>query len=190
MPGVFVYCISQNVHTLLAALDAEIFPDPGGVLLENVVILAERMPLPLIGKQNALEIGMAAEGDAEEIEDFALEPVGGRPDGNECGGLLVSAERDFQAKAGVVGEGIKLCNEVETLYAARPINGGVILKQIEFFIVAGVAGDFGELRGVKDEDGLLAVFERIENRGAEAFAIAAGEFAVERDLRRGRSGGF
>jgi hypothetical protein len=35
-----VHGISQIVHTLLAALDAEIFPDPGGVLLKNVVVLA------------------------------------------------------------------------------------------------------------------------------------------------------
>ena len=55
-------------------------PDPGYVLLKNVVILAEGMPLPLIGKQNAFEIRMAAKSDAEEVEDFALEPVGGGPD--------------------------------------------------------------------------------------------------------------
>src|SRR5258708_17119690 len=121
---------------------------------------------------------MAAKSDAEEVEDFALEPVGGGPDGDQRGGKLIGVERNFQANAPVVGEGIELRNEIETLLAARPVHGGVILKQVEFFFVAGVAGDLEKLRRVDNENGLLAVFERIENCGAEAFAITPGEFVV------------
>src|SRR5215472_2931250 len=40
-------------NVLLAALDAEIFPDPSRILPKNIVILAKRMALPLVGKQDA-----------------------------------------------------------------------------------------------------------------------------------------
>jgi hypothetical protein len=165
--------ISQNFHTLLAALDTEIFPDPGGVLLKNVVVLAKRVALPLVGEQNALQVGMATKGDAKEVEDFALEPIGGGPDGDEAAGLFIGAEWNFQTQPRVVSEGIELRNEIAPLLAARPVDGGVVFKQIEFFFVAGVAGDFEELRGIHNEDGLLAVFERIKDPGAKVFAIAA-----------------
>ena len=81
-------------------------------------------------------------------------------------------------------------NEVETLFTARPVHGGVILEQIKFFFVAGVPGDFEEMLCIEDEDGLLSVFEGVENRGAKALPIAAGQFIAEGNLQRGGSGSF
>src|SRR5262245_11073490 len=42
-------------------------------------VLAQRPALPVVGQQNAGEIGMAVEDDAVEIEGLALVPVRGRP---------------------------------------------------------------------------------------------------------------
>src|ERR1700731_266040 len=52
---------------LLPALDSQVFTHPGGVLLQNVIILAQRMPFPFIRQQNALQIWMAFEDDAEHV---------------------------------------------------------------------------------------------------------------------------
>src|SRR5204863_9717688 len=38
----------------------------------DAVVLAERVPLPVLGHEDAGEIGMAVEPDAEEIERLAL----------------------------------------------------------------------------------------------------------------------
>jgi len=44
------------------------------------------MPCPLIGKQNAFEIRMAAKSDDEEVEDFALSQLAGGTDRDQSGG--------------------------------------------------------------------------------------------------------
>src|SRR5581483_3556957 len=67
-------------HGLLAALDSEIDLHPLFILLDDSVILAQGMALPAIGKQDALQIGMAFKGDPEHVEDFPLQPVCGGPD--------------------------------------------------------------------------------------------------------------
>src|SRR4051794_29325294 len=65
---------------LLSALNAEVFLHPAVVHLNNVVVLAQRMALPLVGHENALQTGMVGKLDAEHVEDFALQPVGGEMD--------------------------------------------------------------------------------------------------------------
>src|SRR5580704_11324205 len=66
----------------LPALDPEIDLNPLVVLLQDAVILAQRMAFPTVGQQNAFQVGVAIELDAEHVEDFALQPVRSRPDGN------------------------------------------------------------------------------------------------------------
>ena len=44
------------------------------------IVLPQRIALPVLGHQQTPRIGMAVEHDAEQVPDFALEPVGGRPD--------------------------------------------------------------------------------------------------------------
>src|ERR1700723_716276 len=66
----------------LAAFYPQVDLDPLIVLLEDAVILAQRMSLPAVGQQNSLHVGMAVKLDAEHIVNFALQPVGPRPDGN------------------------------------------------------------------------------------------------------------
>src|ERR1035437_8669536 len=61
---------------LLAAFDTEVFPNPAIVLLQNSVVLAQRIPLPLFRQQDAAHVGMAFELDPEHVEDRALQPVG------------------------------------------------------------------------------------------------------------------
>src|SRR5580658_746079 len=65
---------------LLAALDSQVDLHPLVVLLQNAVVFAQGMTLPTIGQQNPLHVRMPVELDAEHVEDFALQPIGGRPD--------------------------------------------------------------------------------------------------------------
>ena len=44
------------------------------------IVLAQRIAFPVLRHQQPPRIGMAVEHDAEQIPDFALEPVGRRPD--------------------------------------------------------------------------------------------------------------
>src|SRR5579862_5788659 len=64
---------------LLAAFYSQILANPGFVLLQDVVILTQRISLPLIRQQNPLQIRMAFEADAKHIERFPLQPIRHRP---------------------------------------------------------------------------------------------------------------
>src|ERR1700732_5067586 len=82
---------------LLPALDSQVFPHPGGVLLQNVVVLPQWMPFPFIGQENTLQIRMAFEDDAEHVEAFAFEPIRGGPDLDRAWHPLVLSRMRFQA---------------------------------------------------------------------------------------------
>src|SRR5450631_1416047 len=58
----------------LSALNPQIDLHPLFILLQNPVILPQRMPLPPVGQQNALQVGMPIELDPEHVEHFALQP--------------------------------------------------------------------------------------------------------------------
>ena len=47
------------------------------------IVLAEWISFPIVGHQNALEVGMFLKTYAEQIEDFAFEEVGSGPDGSQ-----------------------------------------------------------------------------------------------------------
>ena len=54
--------------------------EPLAVALHRIV-LAQRMALPVVGHHDAAQVGVAAEVNAEEVEDLALVEVGRGPDG-------------------------------------------------------------------------------------------------------------
>src|SRR5208282_899919 len=175
--------VSATFPCLLPALDAEIFPDPRGVLLENVVILAQRMPLPLVGKQDALEAGMSVKLDAKHVENLAFQPVGGRPDLHQAGGAIIEGHGNLQTQADVVRKRIEDRDEIEALLAARPIHGGEVLEEIEFFFIAAIPRNFGKLGRVNDKVSLLPIFDRILDNRSEARAVTLDQFIVEGNLQ-------
>src|SRR5579863_2818220 len=72
----------------LAALDSQVDLHPFIVLLQDAVVFAQGIPLPSLGQQNALHVGMPVKLDAKHIEDLALQPVRRRPDGHGTGNAL------------------------------------------------------------------------------------------------------
>ena len=56
------------------------------------IVLAERMSLPVLGHEDADEVRVALEADPHHVEGLALEPVGGRPDGEDARDRLAVVE--------------------------------------------------------------------------------------------------
>src|SRR5258708_7170657 len=66
----------SGIPASLAAFNTQVFLYPFLVLLEDPVVLAQRIPLPFLRQQDALHIRVPSKLDAEHIEDFAFQPVG------------------------------------------------------------------------------------------------------------------
>src|SRR5271156_6827697 len=125
----WVPCVRASViymWGLLPALDAQVFADPGGVLFQDVVILAQGVPFPLIGEQDAFKIRVTFENDAEHVVAFAFEPIGGGPDFDNASDRVIFTGVGFQAQALVFREGVEIENDVEAFLALGPVHGGEI----------------------------------------------------------------
>src|SRR5215831_15442936 len=68
--------VESGIPRSLAAFDSQVFLHPALILLENSVVLAQRVALPLVGQEDAPHIGVSREFDTEHVVDFAFEPVG------------------------------------------------------------------------------------------------------------------
>src|SRR5580658_8900804 len=79
----------------LAALNVQVVAYPILVHGQDRGVLAKREALPFVGKQNALQIGMACEANAEHVEDLALEPIRSREEPSDGNGFLVKRNACF-----------------------------------------------------------------------------------------------
>src|SRR5207342_304733 len=64
--------VESGIPRSLAAFDSQVFLHPALVLLENSVVFAQGVALPLVGHQYAPHVGVACEFDAEHVVDFPL----------------------------------------------------------------------------------------------------------------------
>src|SRR5215469_11653597 len=76
---------------LLAAFKAQVFFHPAGILLDDVVVLPQRIPLPIVRQQDARQIGMSSKEDPKHVERFALQPIGRGPNPDNAGNLVAIA---------------------------------------------------------------------------------------------------
>src|SRR5262245_25641391 len=105
-----ISCVCSVAMAPLVPLPLEVVV-PGvvdaAVVRREDVVLAQRVPLPVLREQQAAEIGMAVEADAEEIEGLALEPVRPAPDRGH--GLRRRLRlRHFHLEHGAVAERIRV----------------------------------------------------------------------------------
>src|ERR1700728_5017418 len=91
----------------LPAFNAQVDLHPLVVLLQDAIILAQRMPLPALGKQNALHVGMPVEFNSKHVVHFALQPVRRRPNGHGTRQSLAIHNPRSHADALVARERIK-----------------------------------------------------------------------------------
>src|ERR1051326_7209121 len=113
----------SGIPASLAAFDIQVFLHPSVVLLKNSVVLAQRIALPLLRQQNPFHIGMSRKLDAEHVEDFALQPIGGEVDIYRRLRLVSIGDIGLHAHALVASEAIHDVNQVESLGTLGPIDG-------------------------------------------------------------------
>ncbi len=151
--GVWLRRLSNGVIShLLAALDSQVGLHPFLILLNDAVVFAQRMSLPAIGQQDALQIRMPVEADAEHVEDFALKPVGGCPDRRGTGNAFAVGDHDFHANAFVFGKRVQNPEEVELFFALGIVDCGDVHAVIELFTVAQNLQQFENNGGFDDHD--------------------------------------
>src|ERR1700752_1002780 len=110
--------------SLLPALNPQIDLHPFVVLLQDVVVFAQRMSLPSIRQKNSLQIRMPVELDPEHVKYFALQPVRRRPDGHGTRQTLSIRDLRFHADPLVPRKRIKHPDDVERFLTRRIMHRG------------------------------------------------------------------
>src|SRR5271168_3695010 len=113
-----IFCFAP----LLPAFDSQVLAHPGRVLLQNVVILAQRIAFPLVRQQDALQIRMPFENNSKHVEALALEPVRRRPHFADARHRLVLARVSLQTHPLVLRERVQNQDHVEPLLAIWPVH--------------------------------------------------------------------
>src|SRR5262249_49507494 len=87
------------------------------------VILAQRMPLPVLPEENAAMIGMSLEPHSEHVPTLALHPLGAPPDAGERW-TTVDARREAGAEHDR-NAGVEVLDTAEDLHPLLlPVDGG------------------------------------------------------------------
>lgn len=135
------------------------------------------MSFPIIGKNDAAQIGVARKANPKKIEDFALQPIGARPDGNErIDDRILAGKADFQPQAVAAGDGNKLVVQFEARFMGKAVHARSIREQIEIeFAVLATAFRKGTKGFARNHNGgFAAVLKDLSHRvgipGAQVFS--------------------
>ena len=90
------------------------------------------MPFPIIRKNDAAQIGVTRKANPKKIEDFALQPIGARPDGDQrIDDRIVTVKADLEAQAVAAGDGNQFVVQFETRFMGETIHAGGIGEEVE-----------------------------------------------------------
>jgi len=121
------------------------------------VVLAQRVPLELRIQQDASQVGVPHELDAEHVVRLALGPVGRAPQLGERLDFGVVAlgitDRRLQAEPVSLAEGVQVRDDVEARLAVEPVDAGQIDEHFHAGLggVAQEARHFLPMRGIDDD---------------------------------------
>ncbi|MNS46032.1 hypothetical protein D3C72_785150 [compost metagenome] len=130
-----LFGLEQQVVLLLILLDRI---EHEGIELGGAgrVVLAQRVSLPALGHHDAGEMGVTVEGDAHQIPDFPLVPVGVGEVAADGGQVQIALhQRHLQHHIGVTVDGDEVIEDGEVAarqavaMAAHPLVGGAEIKQ-------------------------------------------------------------
>src|SRR5919107_532662 len=96
-------------------------------------VLAERVPLPVVGQEDAAQVRVTVEDDAEHVERLALVPVGRAPDGNDGRDVRVLlVQENFQAQAVEALRREEVVVDLEARLLLRPaVGAGDVREHVE-----------------------------------------------------------
>src|SRR6266550_126953 len=81
---------------LLTALNSKIFPHPGRVLLQDVIVFPQRIALPLVRQQNAFQIWVPGKNNSEHVKYFSLLPIRRGPNAHDARHIFSVSRPHFQ----------------------------------------------------------------------------------------------
>src|SRR3990172_1980734 len=112
-------------------------PFPFAEVALQRVILPEGMPFPVLGQQDPAEIGVAGEGDAEQVVTLPLVPVRSVPDRHDTVDLWVAlGDLGLDPDCVPVADGIELVHHLEPpLFPAQGVAPPKVLKVSEAVVV-------------------------------------------------------
>src|SRR3984957_13318351 len=101
---------------ITVSLTLFLFSDPSSDTVPgDVVILSQRMPLPIVRHHDAPQIGMVAEAHAEKVEGFAFVPAGPPPHaGHRIDGGIGARQAASYAQALVPFEAVEMIDHFKT----------------------------------------------------------------------------
>src|ERR1035438_2013690 len=104
------------------------------------------MPFPVVRHQDAAQIRMVEETYAEEVEYFALVPVGAAPDAGDGIDYRIHAEAALEAQPLIAFDRVQVVDDLESRFGREAVDRGDRTDADEFLIVLeepANAGDFG-----------------------------------------------
>src|SRR4249919_72338 len=108
--------------TSLSAINAQIDLYPFLVLLDDAVVLAQRVAFPTVGQKNSLQVWMAVELNAKHVEGFAFQPVCRRPQRRRRGDVFAIRDLRAHAETLVARKRIKNPDDIELPLALRVVD--------------------------------------------------------------------
>src|SRR5713226_8863880 len=125
-------------------------------------ILAQRIAGPILGHQDTPHIAMAVEGHAEQVENFALHPVGRLPDLLDgCDRWIVARQLHFEHAAVAMAIRVEMVDDLDAILV---VDAGLVAEAVHcgFRFIAEKTRDFDNRAGLDNRERvgfLIADFE-------------------------------
>lgn len=116
--------------------------DPSLIHVDDRSVFSQREALPVIRHQDAFEIRVACELNAEHVEDLALEPVGRFEEIGKGKDWICFGESGFDPQVAVVIEGIEYGDQLKPLWFGWMVNGSEVGEVVKLLVIT-QPGDHG-----------------------------------------------
>ena len=125
------------------------------------------MAFPVVGKQNAPQVWVPGELNAEQVEDFALEPIRAEPDGDQrIHDSIVAGQADADTDFLAERDGDQVVVQFVARFHRETVNARGIAEQIELqaVLVATAFGNASKEFAWDHDGGLTAEFNYFLDR--------------------------
>ncbi len=131
----------------------------------RVVVLAQRVAAERLVGEDAPQVRMALEGEAEHVERLALEPVGRLPDAGQAGQPgVVLGHRHLEPQPLAARQRVEVVDRLEALLALRVVDAAEVEQQVvaAVGVVAQLAGQVGQHLAPHHPGGLVEPLLRLD----------------------------